>query len=62
VGSGQAAALAGGTTMVIDFALPTNHDLERGYEEYVLKARKSVMDYGLHMAVTRFDIKVRLSS
>jgi len=44
--------------MVIDFALPTHHDLERGYREYVQKAKKSVMDYGLHMAVTRFDAKV----
>ncbi|GMH45925.1 hypothetical protein BSKO_13889 [Bryopsis sp. KO-2023] len=32
--SGQASALAGGTTMHIDFALPTNGDLLRGFENY----------------------------
>lgn len=30
--SGQAAALAGGTTMHIDFALPVDHDLWAGWE------------------------------
>ena len=29
--SGQAAGLAGGTTMHIDFALPDNHDLKKGH-------------------------------
>jgi hypothetical protein len=32
--SGQAAALAGGTTMHIDFALPIQHDLWAGYQEW----------------------------
>lgn len=32
--SGQSAALAGGTTMHIDFALPTNGDLLQGFEDY----------------------------
>lgn len=36
--SGHAAALAGGTTMHIDFALPVNHDLLAGWEEWQKKA------------------------
>lgn len=32
--SGQAAALAGGTTMHIDFALPVDHDLMAGYKAW----------------------------
>ncbi|CAA2979704.1 dihydropyrimidinase [Olea europaea subsp. europaea] len=53
--SGQAAALAGGTTMHIDFVIPVNGSLLGGYEAYVEKARKSCMDYGFHMAVTKWD-------
>ncbi|GMH45133.1 hypothetical protein BSKO_13090 [Bryopsis sp. KO-2023] len=56
--SGQAAALAGGTTMHIDFALPTNGDLLRGFENYKKKAEKSCMDYGFHMAITTWNDKV----
>lgn len=44
--------------MHIDFALPKDHDLEKGFQEYQQKVKKSVMDYSLHMAVTRFDDKV----
>jgi hypothetical protein len=108
--SGQAAALAGGTTMHIDFALPIDHDLRAGFEEWQVrrgqprprghaggrlqwqwlqcnaqgghrrarrmrtpaapacwaaaalpqaKARKGCMDYGFHMAVTKWSDKVR---
>ena len=32
--TGQAAAAAGGTTMHIDFALPVEHDLSRGLDEW----------------------------
>jgi len=56
--SGQSAALAGGTTFHIDFALPVNHDLMKGYEEWRKKAEISVMDYGFHMAVTSWSDKV----
>lgn len=53
--SGQAAALAGGTTMHIDFVIPVNGSLSAGYEAYVKKAEKSAMDYGFHMAITKWD-------
>ncbi|CAI9768608.1 unnamed protein product [Fraxinus pennsylvanica] len=53
--SGQAAALAGGTTMHIDFIIPVNGSLSAGYEAYVEKAKKSCTDYGFHMAITKWD-------
>ncbi|XP_058107461.1 dihydropyrimidinase-like isoform X1 [Magnolia sinica] len=53
--SGQAAALAGGTTMHIDFVIPVNGSLTAGYESYLSKAKISCMDYGFHMAITKFD-------
>lgn len=53
--SGQAAALAGGTTMHIDFVIPVNGSLSAGFEAYVKKAEKSAMDYGFHMAITKWD-------
>lgn len=55
--SGQAAAVAGGTTMHIDFALPVDHDLARGFEEWKVKAAKSCIDYSFHMAVTKWNQK-----
>ncbi|KAM6596011.1 hypothetical protein CsatA_006535 [Cannabis sativa] len=53
--SGQAAALAGGTTMHIDFVLPVDGSLMVGFESYEKKSRNSCMDYGFHMAVTKWD-------
>ncbi|KAK4764227.1 hypothetical protein SAY87_013665 [Trapa incisa] len=53
--SGQAAALAGGTTMHIDFVIPVDGSLIVGFEAYEKKAKRSVMDYGFHMAVTKWD-------
>ncbi|XP_043692474.1 dihydropyrimidinase isoform X2 [Telopea speciosissima] len=53
--SGQAAALAGGTTMHIDFVIPVNGSLTAGFEAYTKKAKKSCMDYGYHMAITKWD-------
>ncbi|KAK1292249.1 hypothetical protein QJS10_CPB17g01662 [Acorus calamus] len=53
--SGQAAALAGGTTMHIDFVIPVDGSLSAGFESYLKKAEKSVMDYGFHMAITKWD-------
>ncbi|KAG9454922.1 hypothetical protein H6P81_007826 [Aristolochia fimbriata] len=56
--SGQAAALAGGTTMHIDFVLPVNGNLTAGFEKYLRKAKNSCMDYGFHMAITKWDENV----
>eukprot|EP00240_Pyramimonas_obovata_P002160 CAMPEP_0118924212 /NCGR_PEP_ID=MMETSP1169-20130426/2450_1 /TAXON_ID=36882 /ORGANISM="Pyramimonas obovata, Strain CCMP722" /LENGTH=516 /DNA_ID=CAMNT_0006865303 /DNA_START=62 /DNA_END=1612 /DNA_ORIENTATION=+ len=56
--SGQEAALAGGTTMHIDFALPVDNNLLAGFEAWKEKAKKSVMDYGFHMAVTTWNDEV----
>ncbi|CAA6654433.1 unnamed protein product [Spirodela intermedia] len=53
--SGQAAALAGGTTMHIDFVIPVNGSLSAGFDSYAKKTRNSVMDYGFHMAITKWD-------
>lgn len=53
--SGQAAALAGGTTMHIDFVKPLNGSLIAGIEEYQKKAEKSCMDYGFHMVIYKWD-------
>ncbi|XP_077250336.1 pyrimidine 2 [Tasmannia lanceolata] len=53
--NGQAAALAGGTTMHIDFVIPLNGSLSAGFEAYSNKAKKSCMDYGFHMAITKWD-------
>ncbi|XP_042508304.1 dihydropyrimidinase-like [Macadamia integrifolia] len=53
--NGQAAALAGGTTMHIDFVMPVNGSLTAGFEAYTKKAKKSCMDYGFHVAITKWD-------
>ena len=44
--TGQSAALAGGTTMHIDFALPVAGDLIAGFKEWQRKAERAVMPYG----------------
>jgi hypothetical protein len=41
--------------MHIDFALPVNHNMTAGLEVWRSKAASAVMDYGFHMAVTRWD-------
>ncbi|CAH9100098.1 unnamed protein product [Cuscuta epithymum] len=53
--SGQAAALAGGTTMHIDFVIPVKGSISAGFEAYVDKAKSSCMDYGFHVAITKWD-------
>eukprot|EP00898_Chlorokybus_atmophyticus_P007714 jgi/Chlat1/7944/Chrsp68S00585 len=57
--SGQAAALAGGTTMHIDFVLPIGGDLMAGWEAWKEKAKVGVMDYGFHVAVFSWNDKVK---
>ncbi|XP_048318507.2 dihydropyrimidinase isoform X3 [Ziziphus jujuba] len=53
--TGQAAALAGGTTMHIDFVIPVDGSLTAGFEAYEKKSKKACMDFGFHMAITKWD-------
>ncbi|CAH8362337.1 unnamed protein product [Eruca vesicaria subsp. sativa] len=41
--------------MHIDFVIPVNRNLVAGYEAYEKKSRNSCMDYGFHMAITKWD-------
>src|SRR5258708_10703042 len=51
--SGTKAALAGGTTMVVDFCLPDpGQSMLAAYQEWRHKSEKAASDYGFHMAVT----------
>ena len=56
--TGHCAALAGGTTLHVDFALPVDNDLYAGYLEWRSKSKKAAMDYCFHMAVTGWNDKV----
>ncbi|GAB2246159.1 hypothetical protein Droror1_Dr00001652 [Drosera rotundifolia] len=55
---GQAAALAGGTTTHIDFVIPVNGNLTAGFEAYEKKTENACMDYGFHMAITKWDDEI----
>jgi len=51
--SGTRAALAGGTTMVVDFVLPGNKEsLIDALQAWHQKAGKAASDYSFHMAIT----------
>ena len=51
--SGTAAGVAGGTTSIIDFVIPSrDQDLMETLAAWHDKAKKSVSDYAFHMAVT----------
>src|SRR3712207_1694120 len=62
--TGTEAAAAGGTTMIIDFALQeAGGTLAGAYDTWTEKARdKAVIDYSFHVAITdlRDDIKAEL--
>ena len=64
--TGTEAAAAGGTTMLVDFALQEEGGTLAGaFEAWSEKARgKAVVDYGFHVAITdlRDDIKAELPS
>ncbi|HEY5082237.1 MAG TPA: dihydropyrimidinase [Bauldia sp.] len=51
--SGTRAALAGGTTMIVDFVLPgINQSLVDAFQSWQQKAGKAATDYSFHMAIT----------
>ncbi len=57
--SGTAAALSGGTTMVVDFCLPSpGQSLLAAYQDWRRKSEKAVGDYGLHIAITWWSKQV----
>ena len=57
--TGTRAALSGGTTMVVDFCLPSpGQSLLAAYDEWRRKGEKALCDYGLHMAITWWDRQV----
>ena len=58
--SGTAAALAGGTTTIIDFVIPDPQEpLMAAYRKWRGWAEKSAGDYSFHVAVTWWDESVR---
>ena len=57
--SGTAAGLAGGTTMIIDFAIPApQQNILEAYQQWREWAEKSVADYSFHVAITWWDDSV----
>lgn len=58
--TGTAAALAGGTTCIIDFVIPNpQQPLMDAYKTWRTWAEKSASDYSFHVAVTWWDDSVR---
>ena len=63
--TGSAAALAGGTTTIVDFSLQNvDGTLAGAVEEWQGKAESARIDYGLHVAITNLteDVKRELPS
>jgi len=57
--TGTAAGLAGGTTMIIDFAIPNpQQNVLETYHQWRDWAEKSVADYSFHVAITWWDDSV----
>ena len=58
--TGTAAAVAGGTTMLVDFSLQdVDGTLGEAVETWQGKAEKSRIDYGLHVAITNLTDEVK---
>ena len=58
--SGPSAALAGGTTMIIDFVIPSpEQSLLEAYDTWMANAEKAPADYSFHVAITWWSDQVR---
>ncbi|MFM2485334.1 dihydropyrimidinase [Celerinatantimonas yamalensis] len=58
--SGTSAALAGGTTTIIDFVIPNPQEpLLEAYQKWRRWAESAVADYSFHVAITWWDESVR---
>jgi dihydropyrimidinase len=56
---GTKAALSGGTTMIVDFCIPSpGQSLLAAYQDWRRKSEKAAADYSFHMAVTWWDKQV----
>ncbi|XP_063981581.1 dihydropyrimidinase isoform X1 [Diachasmimorpha longicaudata] len=58
---GTKAAIAGGTTMIMDFVIPNKEEtLVQAYERYRTTADEKVCcDYGLHVAITSWSPRIK---
>ena len=57
--TGTSAGVAGGTTMIIDFAIPAPGDsMVQTWKDWSAKAEKAAADYSFHVAVTSWSDKV----
>src|ERR1700754_87693 len=57
--SGTKAALAGGTTMIVDMCIPApGQSMLAAYQDWRRKAEKAASDYGFHMSVTWWSEQV----
>ena len=58
--SGTKAALAGGTTMVVDFCIPAHGEkLMHAWAAWDVRSKKAIADYSYHMCITYWNDAVR---